>query len=168
MRPAREGSDLKTFSARRQILGIGLLVSLAVMPSAAAGRPLSPSSERSDNTMSFDYDAVSGEIGEAVSGRVISRRDRLEFVAWVRDFPEAEVGERLQGAVHLRVHRDKAIELRGTLAVVVQNDAGATIETLEREIDIVLRDRKGKRAKSFRWRFDLPTGNYTVFGTFQK
>jgi hypothetical protein len=118
--------------------------------------------------MTFAYDAVSGEIGEAASGRLISRRDRLEFVAWVGDFPEAEVGERLQGAVHLRVQRDRAIELRGTLAVVVQNDAGATIETLEREIDIVLRDRKGKRAKNFRWRFDLPTGDYTVFGTFAR
>lgn len=141
---------------------------LALASSTAAARPLSIEGEKSDNTMTFVYDAVTGRITDAASSRTLSRQDPLQFFTYVKDHPDAEVGKRLEAVVKLRLLKERAVELKGTLAVEIQSDAGATVETLEKEIDVVLRDRKGRRAKQFAWRFDLPTGSYTALGSFKK
>jgi len=158
---------MNTLLTQRRILWTALLVLLAIASSTALARPITPTRERSDNTMTFTYDAASGEITEAASSRTLTRADRLQFFAYVEDAPNAEIGRRLKGIIELRRLGDRAVKLDGTLSFVVQDDSGTIIETFEREIDIVLRDREGKRFRGFRWRFDLPTGNYTAFGTFE-
>lgn len=151
----------------RRLIAPAVALAVLVAPTNALAAPLAPTREKSDNTMSFDYDADTGTIGTALSSRYVERRDTLGFSTYVRDDPEAEVGDRLLGIVQLTQGGKRAVKLDGTLSVAIENDEGKVIETLERKINIVLRPDKGKRSKTFRWRFDLGSGYYTSKGSFK-
>ena len=152
-------------TSTRLVMLTALLFALSVP--AAAAEPVEVRNDRSDNTMYFQYDAVTGTMPSAYSSRVIRRRDRVDFFAYVAQRSDAPLGKRLRGRIVMRLNRDKPVHYEGRIVLVVEDGTGLTAVRRTRNVDFVLRPREGRRSRIFRWTFDLPSGDYTTFARFR-
>jgi hypothetical protein len=133
----------------------------------ALAAPIKIKRDRSDNTMYFTYNPTKGEIPSAYSSRLLVRGDRVEFFAYVRERPGADVGRRLAGTVKLRVNRHGAVRYNGRFIFIIE-DSDGSFERWTRRVNFVLRPRAGHRKRSLRWVFDLPDpGTYTAYARFR-
>lgn len=143
-----------------------VVTTLAAGPVAAA--PLDKQRDRSDNTMYFQYNPVTGRIDTAFSSRLVRRGDRIDFLVYAQERRTSEVGERLRARINLGLNRDRAVSFDGVLTVVIQDDTGARAFRGTRSVDFVLRPREGMRRRHFRWIFDLDkSGYYTITAKFR-
>jgi hypothetical protein len=149
---------------------IALLVAVlslwTVEPAAAAA--ITKRYDRSDNMFSFHYDSGNGQITSALSGRRLTRnRDRVDFFTYVTEREGAAQGRRLRGRISLRLYGRRAVRYDGRFRLVVRDETGAVAFRDSRDVDFVLRPRRGRRTRVLRWAFDLPTGDYTAVGRFR-
>jgi hypothetical protein len=148
---------------------IALLVAVLCICTAApaAAAPVRIRSDRSDNTLYFNYNSLTGEIPSAYSSRIQTRGDRVDFFVYVTERPGAETGKRLLGRINLRLNRNRSVRYKGRFRFVVEDATGLSTFVGTRLVDIVLRPHKGRRTRVLRWAFDLPAGDYTAFGRFR-
>jgi hypothetical protein len=137
-----------------------------VEPAAAAA--IRKRYDRSDNAFSFHYDSGNGRITSAFSSRRLIRRnrDRVDFFVYVRE-REGAAQDRLRGRIGLRLLRRRAVRYDGRFRLVVRDETGGVAFRGSRDVDFVLRPRRGRRTRVLRWAFDLPTGDYTAIGRFR-
>jgi hypothetical protein len=135
---------------------------------SVAAQPIKVRSDRSDNTLYFSYDALTGQIPSAYSSRIAHRGDRVDFFAYVTEREGATTGKRLLGRLVLRLNRDRPVRFHGRFRLIVEDATGLVSFRGTRVVDLVLRPRKGRRSRVIRWIFDLPTGDYTAFGRFRR
>ena len=157
-------------SSRRRIAATTLLplVALTLWASPAAAAPIEKQRDRSDNTMYFQYNSVSGKIMSAYSSRLVTRGDRVDFLTYAQERKTAIEGRRLRARIALRLNRDRAVRYDGVFTVLVQDEVGLTVFKGARSVNFALRPQEGERRRGFRWIFDLDTpGYYTIFARFR-
>jgi hypothetical protein len=152
---------------RTSLIALSLIVLSLWTVGPAAAAPIKVRSDRSDNTMYFTYNAATGEIVTASSSRILVRGDRVDHFAYVRERSEDIVGRRLQGRVEFRLNRDRAVRYTGRMTLIVENSAGVVAWKGVKNVDFVLRPRRGDRRHLLLWVFDLPAGNYTTYARFR-
>lgn len=143
----------------------GLLLGAVDMVAAA---PVDIRNDRSDNTLYFTYNENKGRIPTAFSSRLIRREDRVDFFAYVVERKGAVEGRRLKARLVLRLNRKRAVRYAGRFRFWVLDEQGATAFRRTKHVDLVLRQRPGRRKQVLRWIFDLDdSGNYTAFARFR-
>jgi hypothetical protein len=157
------------FMTHRKNIRIALLVAVlclwTVEPAAAA--PMRIRRDRSDNTMTFTYNAVKGQIKAAASSVFWKSGDRVEFLSYVVERDVAVEGKRLKARIVLRLNRDRAVRYDGRFRFIIQDETGTTVFRRTQNVDLVLRPRRGERRRYLRWILDLPSGKYTAFARFR-
>jgi len=148
-----------------RLLIFAVLLSAWSVPVAAAAAPIDIKRDRSDNTMYFQYDAVTQTMPSAYSSRIVRRNDRVDFLAYVTE--RQREGDPLRGRLVVRLNHDRAVHYEGRLTLLVLDATGAIAFKGIRDVDFVLRPRKGRRARYFKWTFPLLSGDYTTFGRFK-
>jgi hypothetical protein len=155
---------------RHKTLWIALLAAVlslwTVEPAAAAA--ITKRYDRSDNRFFFRYDG-NGQITSAFSSRRLMRRnrDRVDFFVYVREREDDAQGRQLRGRIRLRLYGRRAVRYDGRFRLVVRDETGAVAFRGSRDVNFVLRPRRGRRTRVLRWAFDLPTGDYTAIGRFR-
>ncbi|MQB01042.1 MAG: hypothetical protein GEU78_12230 [Actinobacteria bacterium] len=153
----------------RKNIRIALLVAVlclwTVEPAAAA--PIRIRRDRSDNTLAFTYNAVKGRMGAVVSSVLWKSGDRVDFFSYVVEREGAVEGRRLKARIALRLKRDRAVRYDGRFRFIIRDGTGATVFRRTKDVNLVLRPRRGKRRRYLRWILDLPTGKYTAFARFR-
>lgn len=119
--------------------------------------------DRADNFMSFTYDADANEISEAASSIRYRRGDPVTVTTTVQD---ADTDPPLRGTITFRVNGDRTVAYDGTFTFRLVDATGQVAHEATKDAAFTLRPRAGKRAKKLYYRFDLPSGGYSVFATF--
>lgn len=119
--------------------------------------------DRADNSMSFSYDADDNDITEATSSIRTRRGDPVSVTTTVQD---VETDPPLRGQITLRLNHDHSVTYDGTFTFQIKDITGVVAYEASRYASFTLRPREGKRSKKMSFRFDLPSGDYSVFATF--
>lgn len=143
-----------------------LVVLFLAAPMALAG-PLAVEEDHSDNTFSFTYDAVDGEIERASSTRILRRRDRVAFLLYVRDRDGADPGERLNARIELELLGSRPRHYRGTFSFEVTDALGRVVHTGSEQANVILKPTDRQRAQVLRIPFDLPSGDFSATASFE-
>ena len=140
------------------------LVSLqAAQPAAAA--PISVKSDETDNRVAFTYDEDSGTLGDQSSFRRATERGvRFEVVITEAD----GYGTGLVGKLRLVLEDDRARIYDGWFELTVESrDSDDVVYIRTRPATVHLKPRPGQRKASLGFRFDLPSGSYEAWGSFE-
>lgn len=135
---------------------------LLLLPVALAA-PTVMQRDRADNSMSFTYDAEDKDVTQATSSIRTRRGDPVQFTTMIDDL---ETDPPIRGQITLRLIQSKAVVYDGTFELQVRDVAGDIVFQASRDAAFTLRSRSGKRTKNISFRFDLPTGDYSVTATF--
>ncbi len=120
---------------------------------------------RSDNAFTFSYNAEDDTIDYAVSSRRMYRRDgpRTTLSVYVDQAPGSKK-PRLEGRVVLTQHSKKERNYEGTLRLVIRSGEDVAYKD-SAKVDWTLGG--DHRSRSHKFRFDLPTGQYSASGVFR-
>jgi hypothetical protein len=149
---------------------IALLVAVLCLSTVrpAAADPIRIRRDRSDNTFYFTYKSGSGRIKQATSSVFWRPRDRVDFFSYVVERKATGKGKQLKARIVLRLNRGRAVRYNGRFRFIIQDEDGETTHFRgSREVNFLLRPRKGDRKRYFRWIIDLPTGEYRAFARFR-
>ncbi|HET7482116.1 MAG TPA: hypothetical protein VFK89_04575 [Actinomycetota bacterium] len=148
------------------ITAVALVLSaLLMMSSPALATPKEVGIDRSDNEVTFGYDAPSGAIGSQTTSTRAGINQDVTFTVTV---DEAEgTGPGLIARVILRLDTDRGQIYDGWFSLHVADADGETAFHRARPRFVRLRPEPGCRRVALRYVFDLPTGDYEMTGTFQ-
>jgi hypothetical protein len=120
--------------------------------------------DRSDNKIGFTYGADTGTIGsETSTARADS--DGVNFHVGIEETEDS--GSGLLGKLTLRLDGDGSATYDGWFTLRVSDASGDVAFLRSRPATITLEPQPGRRRATLRFRFDLPTGNYTAIGKFR-
>lgn len=143
-----------------------LVALLMAAPTAHAG-PLAVEEDYSDNTFSFTYDSVEGDLERASSTRILRKRDRVAFLLYVRERAGETVGERLNARLELELLGSRPRRYKGTFSFEITDALGTVVFQGSEEANVLLRPTDNQRVQVVRIPFDLPTGDYSATASFQ-
>lgn len=146
---------------------LGVLVALVLAAPMAHAGPLAVDEDHSDNTFSFTYDAVEGEIESASSTRILRRRDRVAFLLYVRERDGADTGERLNARIELELLGSRPRHYRGTFSFEVTDARGRVVHTGSKQANVILNPTDRQRTQVLRIPFDLPSGDFSATASFE-
>ena len=153
---------------KRAAPALAAVASAVLLAGVAHAEALTPRFTRTDNTMSFQYDAETGTMPLATSSMRFKRDQKFAFTGYVRERPGAAVGRRLVGLVSVKLTADRRVAFDGRFRLVVLDSDGNVAHRASRSTRIVLRDAPGRRGETLRFpAFDLESDTYTVFGRFR-
>ena len=138
------------------------VVFVLLLPVALAA-PTVMQRDRADNSMSFTYDADDNDVTQATSSLRIRRGDPVQFTTTVDDL---ETDPPIRGWISLRLIEKRTVVYDGTFTFHVRDTAGSVVFRASRHASFTLRSQPGKRTKDLSFRFDLPSGDYSVTSTF--
>ena len=151
---------------RFALVALSTLLLSSVGPTAGA-HPITVDRDRTDNDLSFAYEAESGDLTSMTSSRRTSRNgDDVEFEIMVRETDDA--GSGLQGRLRLRLNGDHRTIYDGWFSFRVTTPEGKVAFQRLRPANLHLRPRPGQRRATLVFRFDLPSGDYEAAGYFRK
>lgn len=120
--------------------------------------------DRVDNFFSFTFDADEDELVTASSSVRHKQGDDVFFTVSIAD----KAGRTpLLGRVRFGLIADEGVRYNGTVSFEVVSASGGSAYEADKPVSFTLRPKKGKRAQTFRFPFDLPdSGDYSVRVTF--
>src|SRR5687768_12095102 len=144
--------------AALKAIGLGVLsaaIALAPAHAPAFAEPSSVEQDKTDNQLTFSYDAGSGTLtGESSYRRAESGAVRFEVAV-----AESEgYGAGVVGKLRLRLEDDHAYLYDGWFELRVTNTSGESVYVRTRPATIHLKPRPGQRRASLAFKFDLPSG----------
>ena len=152
----------------RAVVAFACMPLLVLSSDAFAGRR-GVARDETDNHFTFTYDEESGEMEGVSSLPPIGRDDDVSFLSGLRDRPRAPEGRRLRGSLTLQLVGNKRVVYDGSFSFQVRHAATQQIAyAATRDTRIVLRPRRGQRRARMRFPFEVPSGSYSIVGTFQR
>ena len=149
---------------RRALSVILVLGSLWISAPQATAAPRVVGVDRSDNRVSFGYEADGGTITSETTTMQDGINPDVDFRVTI---DEAEgTGSGLLARITLRLDADRAQTYDGWFSLHVEDADGETAFHRSRPRYVRLRPEPGSRRASIRYTFDLPSGDYKLVGMF--
>ena len=139
--------------------------SLLAGPAPAQAKVVQDNARTSDNRIAFEYDEASGTITSHTSTRRPQTDPNVDFRVLVHETTDGGPG--LLGKLKLRLNGDEHTVFDGWLCLAIEDGDGDPAFTEHRPVSIHLRPQPGMRRAVLRFRFDLPSGDYTAVGDFE-
>jgi hypothetical protein len=152
-------------ASRWVAVGTLSLLILQVLAGSAMARTTTVDEDTTDNRFAFEYDAGSGEIGSETSSERPSQSDAVYFRVAVLETEDS--GSGLLGRLTLRLDGDDHTVYDGWFDLQIESGSGDVAFYRTKPISVHLRPQPGQRRATLRFRFDLPTGEYTAAGSFE-
>lgn len=139
---------------------------LSLLGPHATAHPTTVDTDRTDNSMSFTYDADSGEMTTATWSRRTTRGDdKVDFEVGIRESEDA--GSGLIGKLTLRLDGDHRTVYDGWFSLKVTTSDGDVAFHRQRPATIRLEPQPGRRRATLTFRIDVPSGSYKAAGSFK-
>lgn len=140
------------------------LAAITVMAAPGLAETTTVDQDRTDNSVSFEYDSSSGTIESATSSERASRNDIVYFKVSVLETEDS--GSGLLGKLTLRLDGDRHTVYDGWFELDIATGSGDTAYHRSMPVSVHLRPQPGQRRATLRFRFDLPSGDYEAGGSF--
>ena len=150
--------------SRYPALVLAAVVAVALLPARAHAGPVTVEADRTDNAVTFVYDAGSGEIEKDTTERN-EDGDGVSFQVAIRESDDA--GSGLVGRLKLRLDGERHTVYEGWFSLEITDEDGEVAFKRLRPATIHLRPRPGQRRAALPFRFDVPSGTYEAEGSFE-
>lgn len=156
---------MRSLKATAMVAAAAALAAIVGQGSAVAS-PTYVQADRTENQLSFSYDSSDGEIGSQASKQRGEHDEPVRFTVAVREAEDTGAG--LIGKLTLRLEGESKTVYDGWFTFVVTDaDEGVAFQR-SRPAHIVLTPRPGMKRAAVTYRFDLPSGSYSVEGNFEQ
>ena len=134
--------------------------------SSAVASPTYVQEDRTENQLSFSYDSADGEIGSQGSKQRSKDDEPVRFTVALQE--AEDTGSGLIGKLKLRLEGESRTVYDGWFTYVVTDADGSVAFQRSRQAHVVLTPRPGMKRAAVTYRFDLPSGAYSVKGNFER
>ena len=143
----------------------GAILAFVVLATPGLAQSNNVEEDVTDNRFAFSYDSSSGQIGSETSAERTSEEDAVYFKVAIAEMEDT--GSGLLGKLSLRLDGDERKVYDGWFTLHIETENGDPAFHRTRPATIHLRPQPGQRRAILRFRFDIPSGDYEAFGSFE-